>query len=70
MFPSPAFAVYSATKAYLNLLSEALHAELAPAGVSVTVLCPGPVPTELQEVAVTTGRTPSCPNSLPPLAPP
>jgi uncharacterized protein len=58
MFPSPALAVYSASKAYLNLLSEALHAELAGTGVSVTVLCPGPVPTEFQEVAGTTGRNP------------
>jgi short-subunit dehydrogenase len=58
MFPSPALAVYSATKAYLNLLSEALHAELAGTGVSVTLLCPGPVPTEFQEVAGNEGRSP------------
>jgi short-subunit dehydrogenase len=58
MFPSPALAVYSASKAYVNLLSEALYAELAGTGVSVTVLCPGPVPTEFQEVAGTTGRNP------------
>jgi uncharacterized protein len=58
MFPSPALAVYSASKAYVNLLSEALHAELVGTGVSVTVLCPGPVPTEFQEVAGTTGRNP------------
>ncbi len=56
MFPSPGLGVYSATKAYVNLLSEALHAELAGTGVSVTVLCPGPVPTEFQEVAGTAGR--------------
>jgi short-subunit dehydrogenase len=58
MFPSPAFAAYSASKAYVNLLSEALHAELTGTGVTVTVLCPGPVPTEFQEVAGTTGRNP------------
>ncbi len=58
MFPSPALAVYSASKAYVNLLSEALHAELVGTGVTVTVLCPGPVPTEFQEVAGTTGRNP------------
>jgi short-subunit dehydrogenase len=58
MFPSPALAVYSATKAYVNLLSEALHAELAGTGVSVTVLCPGPVPTEFQEVAGSRGQNP------------
>jgi short-subunit dehydrogenase len=28
--------------------SEALHHELAPRGVRVTALCPGPVPTEFQ----------------------
>jgi short-subunit dehydrogenase len=58
MFPSPALGVYSATKAYVNLLSEALSAELHGTGVTVTVLCPGPVPTEFQEVAGTTGRNP------------
>ena len=58
MFPSPGFATYSATKAYVNLLTEALHAELAGTGVSVTVLCPGPVPTEFQEVAGSSGKNP------------
>ncbi|MFT3774399.1 MAG: SDR family oxidoreductase [Minicystis sp.] len=58
MFPSPALGVYSATKAYVNLLSEALHAELHGTGVAVTVLCPGPVPTEFQAVAGTTGKNP------------
>ena len=58
MFPSPALAVYSASKAYVNLLSDALHAELAGTGVHVTVLCPGPVPTEFQEVAGSGGRSP------------
>ena len=58
MFPSPALAVYSASKAYVNLLSEALLAELTGTGVHVTVLCPGPVPTEFQEVAGSAGRNP------------
>jgi uncharacterized protein len=58
MFPSPAFAVYSASKAYVNLLSEALYAELHGTGVTVTVLCPGPVPTEFQEVAGSAGKNP------------
>jgi short-subunit dehydrogenase len=44
-------ATYGATKAYLNYLSETLRAELAGTGVVVTALCPGPVPTEFQEVA-------------------
>jgi uncharacterized protein len=41
-------AVYYATKAYVLSFSEALHHELARRGVRVTVLCPGPVPTEFQ----------------------
>src|SRR6266436_3427396 len=47
-FPGPGMAVYYATKAYALAFSEALHRELAPRGVRVTVLCPGPVPTEFQ----------------------
>jgi uncharacterized protein len=58
MFPSPGLAVYSATKAYVNLLNDALFAELHGTGVTVTALCPGPVPTEFQEVAGTSGRNP------------
>jgi uncharacterized protein len=46
--PSPGMAVYHATKAYVLSFSEALHRELAPAGVRVTALCPGPVETEFQ----------------------
>jgi len=58
MFPSPGFGVYSATKAYVNLLSEVLSAELEGTGVHATVLCPGPVPTEFQAVAGSKGRNP------------
>ena len=46
--PGPRMAVYHATKAYVLSFSEALHHELAPKGVRVTALCPGPVPTEFQ----------------------
>jgi short-subunit dehydrogenase len=46
--PGPGMAVYYATKAYVLSFSEALHQELAPRGVRVTALCPGPVPTEFQ----------------------
>lgn len=35
------FAVYSAAKAYVLRLGEALHRELKPHGVTVTALCPG-----------------------------
>src|SRR3954453_2708285 len=46
--PGPGMAVYYASKAYVLSFSEALHRELRPRGVRVTVLCPGPVPTEFQ----------------------
>ena len=44
----PNMAVYYATKAFVLSLSEALHEEARPHGVTVTALCPGPVPTEFQ----------------------
>jgi uncharacterized protein len=44
----PNMAVYYATKAYVLSFSEALHVELKSRGVRVTVLAPGPVPTEFQ----------------------
>jgi short-subunit dehydrogenase len=44
--PGPGMAVYYATKAYVLSFSEALHSELKSRGVRVSVLCPGPVPTE------------------------
>lgn len=50
-FPLPNMAVYSATKAYVTSLSEALAIELRPRGITVTALCPGPVPTEFFTVA-------------------
>jgi uncharacterized protein len=46
--PGPGMAVYYASKAYVLSFSEALHHELARRGVRVSVLCPGPVPTEFQ----------------------
>jgi uncharacterized protein len=46
--PGPGMAVYYASKAYVLSFSEALREELAPLGVRVTVLCPGPVPSEFQ----------------------
>jgi uncharacterized protein len=44
--PGPGMALYHATKSYVVAFSEALHTELKPAGIRVTCLCPGPVPTE------------------------
>ena len=49
--PGPGMALYHATKSYVVSFSEALHTELAPQGIHVTALCPGPVPTEFQERA-------------------
>jgi short-subunit dehydrogenase len=46
--PGPRSAVYYATKAYVLSFTEALHQELAPRGIRVTALCPGPVQTEFQ----------------------
>jgi uncharacterized protein len=47
--PLPFNAGYSAAKAYLLYLSEAVHAEVKEHGVTVTVVAPGPVPTGFQE---------------------
>lgn len=42
----PYSAVYSATKAYVNALGEALWGELTPEGIEVLTLCPGATETE------------------------
>jgi short-subunit dehydrogenase len=49
--PGPGMAVYYASKAYVLSFTEALRQELSRHGVRVTVLCPGPVPTEFQDRA-------------------
>jgi short-subunit dehydrogenase len=49
--PGPNMAIYYATKAFVQSLSEALAAELGGSGVSVTVLCPGPTETNFSAVA-------------------
>lgn len=46
---TPGSATYSATKAFVTALSEAMHSELGAAGVHVTALCPGFTRTEFQE---------------------
>lgn len=61
-FPLPNMAVYSATKAYVTSLSEALAMELRPQGVTVTALCPGPVPTEFFQMAERGGQTEKAPH--------
>ena len=46
--PGPGMAMYYASKAFVISFTEALRQELKPYGVRVTVLCPGPEPTEFQ----------------------
>jgi short-subunit dehydrogenase len=55
--PIPTFAVYAATKAYVTSFSEALSLELFGTGVTVTTICPGPIPTEFGSVAERSGKT-------------
>jgi short-subunit dehydrogenase len=49
--PLPNTAVYSATKAYVTSLTEALAIELRPHGITVTALCPGPIATDFHSAA-------------------
>jgi short-subunit dehydrogenase len=56
-YPLPEMAVYAATKAYVTSFSEALRMELAHDGITVTALCPGPVPTEFFDVASRNGES-------------
>ena len=51
--------MYYAGKAFVLSFSEALHRELAPQGIRVTCLCPGPVATEFQARAgIAEGKPP------------
>jgi short-subunit dehydrogenase len=47
----PYNAGYSAAKAHVLVLSEAVHAEVKDQGVTVTAVCPGPVPSGFQEAS-------------------
>jgi len=49
--PLPGQAGYGASKAFVLAYSQGLQGELRGTGVSVTVLCPGPVKTEFEDVA-------------------
>jgi uncharacterized protein len=49
--PLPGQSTYAASKALVLSFTEALHQELAEAGVAVSALCPGPVRTEFTRVA-------------------
>ena len=56
-YPLPGMAVYAATKAYVTSFSEALRMELSSEAITVTALCPGPVPTEFLQVASRPGES-------------
>jgi len=49
--PLPGQAAYGGAKAFVLSYSHALRAEVRPAGVTVTALCPGPVETGFAEAA-------------------
>ena len=49
--PFPGQVGYAGTKAFVRTYTEGLRAELAGAGVTVALLCPGPVRTEFLDVA-------------------
>lgn len=55
--PQPDFAVYAATKAYVNSFSRALGRELRPLEIWVTSVCPGPVETPFFAIAEQGGTT-------------
>ncbi len=49
--PLPSNGDYAAAKAFVLLHSEALHDEGRGRGVTVTAVCPGPVPSGFQEAS-------------------
>ena len=46
--PGPWMSIYYATKAFVLSFSEAINYELAPTGITVTALCPGPTESEFK----------------------
>jgi short-subunit dehydrogenase len=63
--PTPGFALYGATKAFVLSLSESLVEELSDSGISVTALCPGFTDTELVEnISVEAGDENTIPGFL------
>ncbi len=51
--PQPKFASYAASKSYVLSFSRALRQEVKYKGISVTIVCPGPVKTEFFKAAGT-----------------
>jgi short-subunit dehydrogenase len=56
--PVPGFSAYVGTKHFVTGFTETLRLEVAPAGVVVSQLCPGPVETEFNQVATYTAKEP------------
>jgi uncharacterized protein len=55
----PIVTAYCATKHYVTAFTEALRVELTDTGVVVSQVCPGPVPTEFDQVAETPVHVPN-----------
>lgn len=55
--PNARMAVYCASKAFVRSFSRALGMELRGRGISVTVVCPGPMSTEFLEVGGINGNS-------------
>ena len=55
--PGPLMPVYFATKAFVLSFSESLACQLAPSGVTVTTLCPGPTQSSFSDSANMSGFT-------------
>lgn len=55
--PQKDFAVYAASKAYVDSFSMGLRAELMKKGITVTSVCPGPVDTDFFAVADPENKT-------------
>lgn len=51
LFPMPFYAVYRASKAAVSALGESLRAELAPLGIRVVEILPGPIATDMLEAS-------------------
>jgi hypothetical protein len=65
VIPGPGSAVYYASKAFVLSFTEALHDELAPRGIRVSCLCPGPVASEFQARAGIAEAEPPWPIAVP-----
>lgn len=54
--PQPGFAIYAATKSYVESFSKALREELKDKKIYVTTVCPGPIDTPFFDIAERTGK--------------